>query len=226
MQRLNKKKTLLNNSDGSAVVEATFVFPIMFMVFFALVLLAIYLPQRAMLQRATQYAATAIATEMSDTWIYYNESGHTLERYANHKDLQRGKGGVYVTLFNSAFGASTDGGEAIVKHLDTTENIPLVANGSLSVACELVNYVVYKEVVITATRLIPVPVDFSAIQFPNTIELVVTSKAVVQNGDEFVRNIDIAVDFVDWARKKFPAIDNVFKTINEAGDKISGFFGI
>lgn len=226
MQRLNKKKTLISNSDGSAVVEATFVFPIMFMVFFALVLLAIYLPQRAMLQRATQYAATTIATEMSDTWIYYNADTQHLERYANHKDLQRGKGGVYVTLFNSAFGASADGGESIVRYLDTSENIPLIVNGSLSIECELVNYIVYKEVVITATRMIPVPVDFSVIQFPNTIDLTVTSKAVVQNGDEFIRNVDIAVDFVDWAREKFPAMDNIFNSINEAGNKISGFFGV
>ena len=226
MQRPNKKKRLDSNSGGFAVVEATFIFPIMFMIFFGLFLLSIYLPQRALLQRATQYAATIVATEMSDIWLYYDESTNQLGRYDDHDTLTQNKGGVYVRLFKSLFGDGTGSVESIVKQIDEAENAAVIANGDLTVDCSLVNYVVYKEVVVTATRTIPVPVDFSFIGFPRTVELAVSSKAVVQNGDEFVRSVDLAVYFVDWMREKFPAIDNVFTKINEAGDAINGFFGL
>ena len=225
MQRQNRKNSILSCSDGFAVVEATFVFPIMFMVFFALVLLALYLPQRAMLQRATQFAATAIATEMSDTWVYYSEE--TPGRYATHGALRSGKGGVYVTLFNSVFGSGPNGAKTIVENIDNAENIPMIANGDLLVECRFVNYVVYKEVIVTAKRTIStIPIGLSIIQFPNTIELEVSSTAVVQNADEFIRNVDLAVDFVDWVRKKYPAVDNIFTEVQKVGSKIGNFFGI
>jgi len=225
MQRY--EKSILSNSEGSAVVEATFVFPAMFMVFFALVLLAFYLPQHAMLQRATQFAATAVATEMSDTWIYYNADSQSYGRYADRAALANGKGGVYVTLFKSMFDSDIGGTEDIIRGLDEKENIPIIANGDLSVEFDLVNYVVYKEVVVTATRSIPMPIDLSIIQFPREIDLVVTSKAVVANGDEFIRSVDLAVDFVYWASDQFGMnIQGIFSKIDDVGKKISNFFGI
>lgn len=231
MQRLSNKKTILHNSDGAAVVEATFVFPIMFMVFFVLVMLAFYLPQRAMLQQATQTAASTLAVEMSDTWIYYDSGSQACGRYASHDALSApgAKGGVYVTLFRSVFSGG-DAAEMIVEDLDRKENIPIIANGELTVECEVVNYIVYKEVVVTATRSIPVPVNLSIIQFPRTIDLIVTSRAVVQNGDEFIRNVDIAIDFTEWLNQEFPGafgpINAIFDKVEEAGVRMSSFFGI
>ncbi|MDR2904222.1 MAG: pilus assembly protein [Clostridiales bacterium] len=230
MQRQNNRQSFLHNSDGFAVVEAAFAFPVMFMVFFALVMLALYLPQRAMLQRATQFAATAVATEISDTWVYYDADSQSYKRYKNHdslRNLNSGKGGVYVTLFKSVFDSGSGNAEAIMRGLDERENVPVIANGELTVECALVNYVVYKKVVVTATRSIPVPVDFSVIKFPRSIDLVVTSTAVVQNGDEFIRNVDLAVDFTKWAAEKLNIdLDGIFSKFKDAGDKISGFFGI
>ena len=69
MKHLNR---LWRDTRGDAVVEATILFPIIIMIFAGLVLLAMYLPTRAALQRATQYAATAIATERSDTWLRHD----------------------------------------------------------------------------------------------------------------------------------------------------------
>ena len=61
--QLKRWTYLLRDTRGYAVVEATILFPIMMMIFAGLMLLAVYLPNRAVLQRATQYAATAMATK-------------------------------------------------------------------------------------------------------------------------------------------------------------------
>ena len=66
---MKKYTKFLADTKAYAVVEATILFPIIMMIFAGLVLLAMYLPTRAVLQQATQYAATALATEQSDTWL-------------------------------------------------------------------------------------------------------------------------------------------------------------
>jgi Flp pilus assembly protein TadG len=209
MQRQNKKRAPKMaewkffeppeaKSDGFAVVEAAVVFPIMFMVFLALVMLAIYLPQRAMLQRSTQMAATVIATEMGDTWIKYDKDTLSYSRYGNYAAMKSARGNVYAGLFHPNTSAYAVKAEGVVKKADEKENIPLIANGDLTVKCDIVNYAVYKEIIVTSTRSIPIPVDFSAIHFPSTLEMSVTAKAVVKDGDDFVRNIDIGVSFLAW----------------------------
>ena len=208
---------LFKNTDGDAIIEAAILFPIMIMIFAALVLLAVYLPARGALQRATQYAATAIATESSDTWLYFSESSMEYDWKTDKGSLIN----VYANLF-SGMGDVESLGEKIVEDIES-RSLSSKA-GELSVKCHVVNRVVYKEVVVTAVREIPVPVNLTFIQFPETIPLTVTSTAVVQNGDEFVRSIDLATDFSDYVTEKFglTGIKGAFGAIN---DKAAAFLG-
>jgi len=227
MQHRKSKPSFFKGDAGFAVVEATFVFPIMFMIFFALIMLAFYLPQRAMLQRATQFTATAIATEMSDTWVYFDANSRTYRRHTSHSDLPN----VYVALFRSIFTGRTATGaagtaEQAVIGFDSAENMPIIATGDIDVEFRLRNFVVYKEVEVTATRVIPIPVNFQSIQFPGEIELVVTSTAVVVNADEFIRNVDLAVDFLAWVRREIPWVDDIFESVTNFGNRVGGLLGI
>ena len=190
---MTKLKGILKNTDGDAVVEATILFPIMIMIFAALVLLAMYLPTRAALQRATQLAATVIATERSDTWLRFSENG-TPYWVDDIMILDN----VYITLWNSIIPGSDcgDKAERIVRNKEG--NIIKLEDSDLNVEFALINHIVYKEIIVTATRIIPMPIDLSFIRFPREIPITVTSTAVVQNGDEFVRNVDIAVDVVNY----------------------------
>ena len=45
--------------------------------------------------------------------------------------------------------------------------------------------------------------DLSFVGFPKEIPITVTSTAVVQNGDEFIRNVDIVTDFIEYLGDKF-----------------------
>jgi len=227
MQRQSENNSIVRNDAGFAVVEATFVLPVMFMIFLALVMLSFYLPQRAMLQRATQFAATAIAAEMSDAWVFVDAERRSYGRHESHGNLPN----VYVSLFQSVFtGTAGRNAEATatqaVLSFDDAENMPVIAAGDIDVEFRLRNFIVYKEVEVTATRTIPIPVNFQAIQFPGEIELVVSSTAVVVNADEFIRNIDLAVDFLAWVRREIPAVDNIFNSVSEFGDRIGGLLGI
>jgi len=199
------------------MVEATILFPIMIMIFAALVLLAVYLPSQAVLQRATQYAATAIATESSDTWLFFDESSIA---YYHETDKNRLKN-VYAELFTGSNDIQLKG-EAIV--IDAESRGISSKAGQLSVDSYMVNRIIYKEIVVTATREYPMPVDLSFIGFPETITVTATSTAVVLNGDEFVRNIDIATDFTEFIIEKYNLHD-IKDAISSFGSKVSGILG-
>jgi len=210
-------RNIINDVSGDAVVEATVLFPIMIMIFAALVLLAMYLPSQAVLQRATQHAATAIAAETGDTWLFFDDGGMS---YYWETDKNRLKN-VYVDLFSGSGDASSKG-ETIVTEM---ENRGIgIRTGSLHIESNIVNRILYKEVVVTATREFPAPVDLSFIGFPLTITVTSTSTAVVQNGDEFVRNIDMASDFIGFINEKY-GLNNVADAISSFGSRVSGILG-
>jgi len=210
-------KQIAENTAGDAVVEATILFPIMIMIFAALVLLSIYLPTRSVLQRATQFAATAIATETSDTWLIFNESSMTYNRETNIRRLKN----VYVDLF-AGTGDVQSKGEAIVRDI---ENRSISSKtGQLSVESNVINRIMYKEVVVTATRELPMPVDLTFISFPETISVTATSTVIVQNSDEFIRNIDMASDFLEFIVNKYN-LHNITNAIGTFGNRVSGILG-
>ncbi|MDR1640539.1 MAG: hypothetical protein LBT59_12640 [Clostridiales bacterium] len=222
-------KRFFRDENGDAVIEASILFPIMVLIFFTLVLLSIYLPSRAILQHATQYAATAIATERSDTWLYYNESSMSYGWHTNKSDLDN----VYVSTFKSIL-PSSNGDKAETITTNSESRVMLMPageggsyDGNLEVSFGVTNFVLYKEIIITATRTIPMPLNLDLIQVPNTLPITVTSTAIVQNGDEFIRNMDIAVDFFKYIDKKYKISKNDFVVKLSSGwSRVQGFLGI
>ncbi|MBR2131662.1 MAG: pilus assembly protein [Oscillospiraceae bacterium] len=215
---MKQYKHLWEDTRGYAVVEATILFPIIFMIFAGLVLLAMYLPTRMVLQQATQYAANAMATEQSDTWLDFNEQQMEYQWETNRVFLPN----VYVALFQSFFkGNAQEQAETIVTKIE--ENGLVAHVGELTVECEVVNYIIYKEIIVTATRTIPMPVDLSFVKFPTEIPITVTSVAVVQNGDEFVRNIDLAAEFLVYLDEEYGL---GFGNLSEWLEKAWDFLGV
>ena len=208
---------LIDDTSGDAIVEATILFPVMIMVFAALVLLAIFLPARAVLQHATQYAATALATELSDTWLFFNESNMEYFRPNDKRYLKN----VYADLFSNVEDIQSKG-ESIVTSIES-QSISSKA-GQLNVDCYIINNILYKEIVVTASREFPMPVDLSFIGFPQSIIVTSTSTAAVQNADEFIRNIDIASDFAEYIEKKYN-LQNITNAISSFGDRVVGLLG-
>jgi len=209
-------RDLLKNTNGDAVVESTILFPIMIMVFAALVLLSIFLPAQAVLQRATQFAATALATEKSDTWLVFDDNTLSFVWETDASKLKN----VYADLFSNEDIA--DRGEAITREVESRSISS--KEGTLSVSAYLENKIIYREVVVIASREYPMPVDLSFIGFPRTITVKATSSAVAHNPSEFIRNMDIASDFVTFIIDKYELRD-IADTISSFGEKVTSLLG-
>ena len=213
-------KGLWYDQNALAVVEAAILFPIMMMIFAGLVLLSMFMPTRAALQRATQYAATALASEKSDTWLFYDADTMTYYWESDKRALDN----VYVSIIKTIISGKDDADKAEIIVQKVEQSGISVRTGELTVDFGIVNRLVYKEIIVTATRTMPLPVDLSFIGFPKELPIVVTSTAIVQNGDEFVRNIDIAVDFVKYIVEKYE-LGEVFESVHEIGDVFKDILG-
>ena len=211
-------RKIIGDTNGDAVVEATILFPVMILIFAALVLLAIYLPTRAVLQSSTQYAATTIASTLSDTWLCYDEDSMGFRWETDGSRLPN----VYSALFSNPIDVESLG-EEIVMHIQN-RMLGFKAGKLMIEECYIVNRLIYKEVVITATREIEIPLNLSIIRFPEVVAITVTSTAVVQNGDEFIRNMDLAVDFVEYINEKFHLSD-ISDSIGSSLGEVASFFG-
>lgn len=218
MAALTGLKLFVKDTGGDAVVEAAILFPIMIMIFAALVLLATYLPQRMLLQEAAQYAATAVATQAGDTYVAFDDNGNRIRKTP---DIS-----VYVTAFKGIFGGgiSRDHAGQIATH--RAENAIMPVSSRIDVDVKVTNFVVYREITVTLTQTVPMPVDLSFIGFPKELRLEQQASAVVQDGDEFVRNIDIAKDMMVWLDSKL----GISQSLRESGalgkiEEVYRFFG-
>ena len=98
----------LKDERAYAVVEATILFPIIFMIFFGMILMAMYMPTRAVLQRATQRTATALATTQSDTWLRYSAQSDHFSWARHRSELDN----VYVAVLRGFTGDTSQGAAA------------------------------------------------------------------------------------------------------------------
>lgn len=208
---------MIKSEKGQAFVEAAILFPIMIMIFAGLIFLSFYLPTRAALQRATQYAATAIAVVESDTWIVFDE-GAAEHRWETNKDSLRNVYAAFFTRTNDVESLAYE----IVRQVES-RNLSS-KEGILTVESSIINHIIYEEITVSATRTFEIPIDLSFVRFPQEIAITVTSTAAVQNGDEFVRNVDMAVDFVKLIMERFGVTD-ISESINSSGTRVRSLLG-
>lgn len=216
---MKRLRALIADTRGDAAVEAAFLFPIIIMICAALVLLSVYLPLRAAMQRSTQFAATAIATERSDTWLRFDPDTLSYHWLESRREL----GSVYGSLIGAFIGNNRDDEDNARQAVINMEKKNIVKpKDDLTVEYGVVNYIIYKEIVVSATRTIPLPVNLTFVGMPEEMRLSVTSTAVVVNGDEFIRNMDLAVDVMDALFN----VREIFSGLGRICDKFYDFLGI
>ncbi len=206
---------ILEEENGDAIVEATFVFPVMIFIIMGLIMLCIYMPTQGVLQYATQRAANAVSIELSDTWIRFDENAMEFYTIENYEKLNE-EAGVYISALSTIFTDNNklvEKGTFIVNKL-YDESIAIKTGPPLEVDVAMNNAIIYKEITVTAKKTIPIGLNLSFIGFPSELTIESTSTAVVQNGDEMVRNMDIARDVARYVDETYE-IKDMFISVGE-----------
>lgn len=184
----------IREEKGTAIVEATLLLPFCMIMIIALFYAAIFMCQKANLQANVQNALVYYKNINTDTYIEAKSSMDfgggtgTIEAVGS----QYGEPGYrfpyrFLTMklddspFESFFCS-------MYKYMFFDDG------GNIEFKSDMINYIIYKEISVTATQTVTPAINLAMVGAGNEIEIVVTGKAVVNDGDDFIRNIDFAVD--------------------------------
>lgn len=189
-------QTFRKSEQGTAMVEATLMLPFCMIMIVGVLYAALYLCQKANIQSNLETALLYYKAAESDTYVEsktqmeYDGSG--LEAVgSNYWDIAELKYlEPYSRLLSTEF--KEDNFKKFVRDIcghmffDTGENIHIsaVSGGNPF----------YRTISATAVQEIIPPINLSMVGGPDTMVIQVTGEIVVTDGDDFIRNMDFAID--------------------------------
>ncbi|MCM1543537.1 MAG: hypothetical protein NC121_20110 [Blautia sp.] len=211
---------------GTAMVEATLMLPFCTIMIVGVFYAALYLCQKANIQSDLEIALIYYKAAESDTYVEaksrmeYNGSGleavgsnYGTARYLNPYRFffMKFKENDYKSFFRSICGHM---------FFDTGENVEITARKH--------NYVFYKTIEATVTQTVRPPINLSMVGGPEEMTIEVTGEIVINDGDDFIRNVDFAIDmladtkmgkFIQGIGQKAKGIYDKFKEVLHVGDE-------
>ena len=192
MSDTNKKES------GQVVVEATIILPIAILCVILLIYVSVFVFQKAILQAALETTVVYYKNTLTDTFIEQNAE----VTYTTTEDGVSGIGNSYdaseplnpYSKFLTFDKKVSD--EEFAKYFKSVEGNVLFED-DLSLSIDYSNYVLLKEIEVSAEQIVEFPIDFSIIGVDSKVNLSATAKVAVVDHDELIRNIDYAIDIVE-----------------------------
>lgn len=183
---------------GEVMVEATVILPIAILCVILLLYVSLFLYQKAVLQASLETSVIYFKNTLTDNYVVQNEQ----MSYASESDGVRAIGNQYkqsgplnpyakFTTFNKK--VSDKGFEKYFKSVSSG----LLFDENLHLGIDYSNYILFKEIEVTAEQVVKFPIDFSIIGISDTVNLSATARVAVVDHDELIRNMDYAVDLLE-----------------------------
>lgn len=186
----------MKDEDGWAIVEATLLLPFCIIMIIALFYAAVFMCQKANMQANVQNALIYYKNVETDTYIdaksniEYSGGSGSIEaagssfgnvryRFPYRFFVMKSNSGGFESFFRSMYQCM---------FFDSGKNVQFNV--------EKHNYVIYKEIIVTATQTVRPAINLAMVGGSNSIDIIVTGKVVVTNGDSLIRNVDFIIDIV------------------------------
>lgn len=185
---------LIKEENGTVIVEATLLLPFCMIMIIALFYAAIFMCQKANLQANVQNALIYYKNINTDTYIEAKS------------DMDFGGGTGMITAEGSQFSGPTYRFPYRFLSMKLDESLFerffrsmykymfFDDGGNIKFESKKTNYIIYKEISVTATQTVTPAINLAMVGAGNEIEIIVTGRAVVSDGDDFIRNVDFAID--------------------------------
>lgn len=187
----------IKKEDGIVIVEATLLLPFCIIMIVALFYAAIFMCQKANLQANVQNALIYYKNVDSDTYVEAKSS------------MPFAGSGNEIAAMGSAFAEPTyrfpyrflamefDNGGFESFFRSMYKYMFFDNGGNIKFTSKKHNYIVYKEIEVRAEQTVRPAINLEMVGAGNSIDIVVTGRVVVADGDDFIRNVDFVVDIVN-----------------------------
>ena len=188
------------DSRGYVFVEATLLLPFCLLMIVALFYVALFMCQKANLQANLENTLIYYKNVDSDTYVTaksqmsYTTAG--AEDSADGSSFEEPSIKFPYRFFLSANSRNIAEGNMESFFRSMCGHMFFQTESNVKFSAQEKNYVVYKVITASATQTVHSAVSFSAIGIPDTMTIAVSGKAVVSDGDEFIRDVDFVTDLM------------------------------
>lgn len=193
------KKNNQGKECGLVVVEATIILPIAILSVILLLYLSLFLFQRANLQACLETSLVYYKNTVTDTYVTKNsELEYTL---TDNDTMASGNSYSATEPLNPYRGLFGDGHnlgdeEAFHAYFRSVAG-DMLFDDDLSLTIDYSNYVILKQLKVTATQTVEAPIDFSILGVDNQYEISAAARVNVIDHDDMIRNVDYAIDIIE-----------------------------
>lgn len=193
------KKNNQNRECGLVVVEATIILPIAILSVILLLYLSLFLFQKANLQACLETSLIYYKNTVTDTYVEKNDM--LIYTYSGNDTLASGNYYSATEPLNPYRGLFGDG--KYIGNLKNFENYfysvagKMLFDDNLSLTIDYSNYVILKQLKVTATQIVNAPIDFSILGIENEYEISAATRVNVIDHDDMIRNVDYALDITE-----------------------------
>ncbi len=219
-------------NNGVPIVEATFIFPIVFFCMFFLIYIGMYILQSVLIYTQTQKVASIVSKSMAVTG-YEKVGKHTADNvnfdFKDNKYFTQDsvntiydeKAKLYRYFYPDPIAGNSDI-ESINSSLTSLiDNLSIISGGGVTCDINAKNYFINQTVSVTIKREGAIPEVFSYIGMDGvSSDITVTATAASCDGAEFVRNTDMVYDFVTFLSDRLHISDK----ISYLKEKVQGVF--
>ncbi len=218
-EKLFKIRKALTNENGAVmIVEASFVFPIMFFVLFFLIYFGNMYVVKSAISRFTSTCAIKGAEYYSNPWV----KEVTQNYLGNNVPTKNDDVKPYRHIFSS---------KQIQNDMKTELEDKIKGYGGgffanmnptdISCKTEYKNYVLYSTFTAETTYKLTFPIKFIGEKDAMSINFNTYETVTITDGSEFVRNTDMAVDYLERSK----IVNELMDKLKKGFEKVKGIFG-
>lgn len=215
---IGKFREISTNENGAmAIVEASIVFPVMFIVLFFLIYMGNAFYIQAEVESVVQESAIRGAVLCSDPLMKYAENNKQLPA---PKDLDLdpyrysigGMNNVESEISKSLKKELTSSNSTFFKNMK-----PKIKNSKNGGFAQYNNYVIYSTFSVEVDYSVTIPITFFGSDEISIIDMSSRSEVAVNDTPEFIRNTDMVIDMISGTK--------IGKNIEDIFNKIKTFLG-
>ena len=213
------RKKLNCESGAVQIVEATFVFPVMFLILFFLVYMGNAYYVKAQVESVVETYALQGAGYCADPVLeYMNQHDGKLPSLSSldvepYRYIFCGMDDIESQIGNSVAQEIGENTSIFFKNMSPNLKTPSAQIASFN------NYVLYSTFSVEVTYTVTFPIKFMGAEAPPVLSICSRAEVAVNDTTEFIRNTDMAIDFISQT-KIGQTISDIFGKVN---DFISSF---
>ncbi|MCR5342268.1 MAG: hypothetical protein K6E70_02745 [Butyrivibrio sp.] len=215
----------LKNDDGYVIMESTFVYPLMFFIIAFLIYSGNMFLLRARIDSEVAQEAINFANHYSNPYTdFLEENGYNIEFKANEPNLTNGLYRYLYTNGEYASKAEKDDLKNRIAQIGLFNNIK--PSNVRIVSHDVDNFfALYQTYIVEASYDLKFPIKLIFFNDSWTLSMTAREEIPVTDQAEFIRNIDMAVDYIERTDTGNGIIEQFSRIKNKFDDFIDKFGG-